>query len=85
MITIGALLSLSLVAGCRNKIGAFEICVTQEFLGFSCANQATPDGKNGYDRKYKAGMICVEPDVFNKIIDEISKRDSEIARYKYKR
>ena len=76
---------LSLVVSCRNKLPAFDICVTMEQPGFFCANQSVPSKKNGYDKAYVPNMVCLEADQFNKIIDEISKRDSQIARYKYKK
>lgn len=71
------------VVSCRNKIGSFEICVSLEQPGFYCANQEIPSQKNGFDKAYKPNMICMEPNEYNKIIDEISKRDSGLAQYKW--
>lgn len=80
---IVSFLLLASVSGCRNKIGNFEICVTLEQPGFFCANQAIPEKANGFDKPYKPNMICMEPDEYDKIIDEISKRDSSLAKYKW--
>ena len=81
--SIASVCLLSLVSSCRNKIGAFEICVSLEEPGFFCANQAIPSQANGFSKAYKPNQICMEPDQFNKIIDEISKRDASIAQYKW--
>jgi len=83
MIAIVSFLSLSFLSSCRNKIGAFEICVTLDQPGFYCANQAIPSQANGFDKPYKSNMICMEPLEYNKIIDEISRRDSSLAQYKF--
>jgi hypothetical protein len=83
MILLASFLSLSYLSGCRNKIGAFEICVTLDQPGFYCANQAVPSQENGFEKSYKPNMICMEPSEYNKIIEEISKRDSSIAQYKF--
>lgn len=82
LMLIGSVLLLNLVSGCRNKIGAFEICLTLENPSFYCANQAVPSQSNGFEKPYKANMICMEPSEFNKIIDEISKKDSSFMEYK---
>lgn len=84
LILIVSFLLLSFLSGCRNKIGAFEICVTLENPGFYCANQAVPSQANGFDKPYKPNMICMEPSEYNKIIEEIAKRESSIAQYKFK-
>jgi len=60
------------------------MCVTLEAPEFFCANQAVPEQKNGFSKPYKAGMVCMEADQFNVLIEEISKRDSALARFKYK-
>lgn len=80
---IVSVLLLSFLSGCRNKLGDFEICITLQEPGFYCANQAVPSQKNGFDKAYKPNMICMEPEEYNKIIDEISKRDSTLAQYKW--
>ena len=85
MILIVSAFCLISVASCRSKLPPFDICVTMENPGFFCANQSVPSKKNGYDKAYAPNMVCLEADQFNKIIDEISKRDYDIARYKYKK
>lgn len=85
MILSVSVCSLVLASGCRNKLPPFELCVTLEAPGFFCANQATPSQKNGFDKPYKPGMICMESDQFNILIDEISARDAKLARFKYKK
>lgn len=56
-----------------------------ESPGFFCANQAIPEKANGYDKAYKPNMVCLEADEFNRIIEEISARDSALNRFKYKK
>lgn len=82
---IASVLLLSLLEGCRNKLPPFDICISLENPGFTCANQAVPSKANGYEKAYKPNMVCMEADEFNRLIDEISSRDSMIARYKYQR
>lgn len=83
MMVLVSVLLLSLVSGCRNKIDVGEICVSLDKPGFWCANQKIPSQKEGFEKSYKANMICQEADQYNKIIDEISKRDSNLAQYKW--
>lgn len=77
-------LSLLSAVSCRNKIVVGEICVSLETPGFACANQSIPEGKNGYDKSYRANMICQESDQYNKLIDQLAQMQSEIAKYKWK-
>jgi len=85
MMLIAAVLSLSFLAGCRTKLPAFDMCITLESPGFFCANQAVPSQANGYEKAYKPNMVCLEADQFNNLIDEISARDSKLARFKYQK
>jgi len=84
MILTVSLLFCAYLAGCRNKLGNFELCVTLDNPSLFCASQDNPTTAKGYDKKYHAGMICMEPSDFNKIIDEISIRDASLAKYKIK-
>jgi len=85
MMLIVSCLSLSFLSGCRGKLPPFDICITLEQPGFFCAQQGVPSKEKGYDKPYSPNMVCMEANQFNRIIDEISKRDSDIARYKYKK
>ena len=85
MIMIASFLSLSFLSGCRNKLPPFDICITLEQPGFFCAQQGVPSKEKGYDKAYGPNMVCMDASQFNKLIDEISKRDRTIAQYKYKK
>ena len=76
-------LLITLITSCRKKLPDFDMCVTLENNSFYCVNQSSPSTEGGYEKPYSPGMICMESRSFNIIIDEISKRDAEIARYKF--
>lgn len=84
MILTVSVLSLSYLSGCRNKIDVGELCVTLEEPSFWCANQKIPNQREGFLKPYKPNMICQEADQYNKLIDQLTQYQTEIARYKYK-